>query len=390
MDIVNKYYHHLLWLVCAVVVFIPLLTKNHIVQTIMYEPEKVSDFRQYVVMVDLMASGDTPWTLYPAQLYFGKFLAFIVNTFNVDTANLVMWFYFVLLFATIVAIYFVISKTTDKHNAWLGLGLSIFCTTGILGLYAYGVIFSVVNVYIWLLLAIYLAAKWLSGGRWYYFVLCIAFSLLYTVSHLTAFYAPYAMLVILGIMVLVKCIKRKSFSIRKPIMLWSIIFASNIWLTYKIFPIYMVFMNKVVNNNIASVVSDNTSTSVVVEGIPREYSVIYDPIAFSNFVMNFLSIATTVILTLVIFSVWKFRKEIVYSTQTKYMVAILGGFIIALGIGAFTVLAPDPVRAGIDMATLLAITIAIVLGSIKIYWLKYATIMLVWMYSIVTITSWVA
>lgn len=376
---IKKYYHYILWLACTVIVLIPLITKNHIYIMITQTPGRTMDFINYVVIVETITNGDIPYPIiHPAQLYFGKFLALIVNTFSVDTINLVIIFYFVLLFLTIVVIYLIVSNVTNKHNGWIAVGLIVLCTTGIMGLFTYGIVFNIVNIYIFLLSAILFASKWLSVGKWYNLVFSLAFLALYSVSHLTSLYAPYSLLVIIGGIGLIKVIKRGSVSIKKPLVLWSLAVAVNIGLSYIAFPIHLPLMNNITANNAAAIAGFGSVSQLG-----------QMPLTIGYFISDLLSLTTTTILILVIAAAWKYRKQIKYSKQTKYMLAILGGFIVALGIGSFTVLSPEPMRTGIDMATLLAITIAIMLGSMKVYWVNCASVMLIGIYSIITIISWV-
>ena len=351
----RKLLKYLTLLIYSAIIMIPYLTKNHIYNNIIGYNEPRSDFRDYTALIGTWANGETIInTLYPARIIVGYPMMLINKFSGINMDILYITFYFLGLVATGIAIFFIVSNICNEKAGWLALLISIFCTTGILAMFSYGMIMSILNVYVFLLTAILLAIKWLVNNKKRYLVLSLITFGIFSLFHLTSLYLPYLIGTIMLVVAIVWLVKR--VNVTRPIILLLVVMGLNLIISHYSFP-QGTDLNKMILTNITVVTSEVvTNGATPIENIIH---VSHSPLGITFFIFNYLSVATIGLATLAIIGLIKYRKSISLGKETKLFLIVLASLALILGIGTFSPLAPEPIRAATDFATVLAITIAI-------------------------------
>lgn len=207
---------------------IPLITKNHIYTGIVGYDQPRSDFRDYVDLIKEWAGGNyLGQQLYPARQIIGYPIAWLHNLTGISIDAIYITFCFLALAGTGLIIYYIF----NKYNAGIyALVIAVFCSTGILAMFSYGMIINIINMYAILLSAIYLGLQWLENRRHLLLIGSLALFGLFSAFHPTSLYLPYMAITIVGIILTLKVFKR-NIRIDMPIKFISLITAINILVT---------------------------------------------------------------------------------------------------------------------------------------------------------------
>jgi len=329
-----------LWVAIAValvVLFImPIFLQNEIVQTI----EKSSDMKSHLRVIEAINNGEEIAVLYYGQVILAYIMKPIADSEHI--AKFYLWFNFAVLIASAFSIYYVTKKLTGKEAALLVIPLAFFCTTGIFALFKYGVIFNIINMYIILPFAIYFAVKWIDDKKWQYSIPAVMLFALFCSLHYTALYLPYAIGCSLAIYAIYAIAKHKWGIIMKYIVPCGVgLVALKILLSINFL-------------GIAGNLPDST----------------YQLLPIVNFMSLLLlvdhaSIVIAIILFLLVcFFRITYRSVLKADKRTMILYIILAGFIVSLFGGLITLATPDFNRIAIDLATMMAIAVACILGGI--------------------------
>ncbi len=357
----------LVLLLGLVLILIPFITQNHVYQTIAVS----SDIQGHSDIINRVTDGrDIGQIGYLAQGIFGWLLGMLNKVLKVGTYYLLYAFMAVVLMGVGITMYKLGSVIGGERTGWFVLIISVLCTTSILGLYSYGVIFSIINMYIVLAWAIIAFMEWSVKHRWYWLALSVALALLFAVLHPTGLYLPFA-IVAFGIGSLIwQIIKKKKIS-------WHYYLLSGI-VVIGIFVLSKLYLNTFwVQQNI----------------IWNNFDFRMFPAYAGQFFMTFLSPITTIIGILILFGWYQCRKELSFSPKLKIGLAILGSFAIVLIMGSILRVSSFPERLMLDASTVLAIIIGLVLGELikrqELSWLKYSSYGFMGLGSLLTLIVWV-
>ncbi len=366
-------------IVLVALALVPLVTKNHIYTGIIADNQAHSDFRTFVGKISDYAEGKPVVVLYPAEIIIGKSLAVVGGVTRIDYKILYIVFIFLSLIIAGFVIYKVGSGIFGGKAGWFALLVTMLCTTSILGLFSYGVIANILNMYVFLLLAVYFAVKWLDGGRYCYAILSIVGFGFFSVFHVTGLYLLY-MLAFAVVLLLILKIVKKGVSIRKPLVL--IVVLATLGIIATIYTFDFSWAKAPLNNIILMITQAGIS----------QMQLQYTPLSAGNYFANFLGWITSALA--VITGVFAFisRSSIKFINREKYLLLILGCMLIPLYVGTFTVLSPDSVRAALDCSSLSAFTIALLfskVSQVKNDVLELGGYALIGVGSLITLVSWI-
>lgn len=119
--------------------------------------------------------------LYPAQYLFGWVFGQADKVLHVNPQTVMLWFMFLTLAGVALTLYVFGRMIND--SGWLLLLIPLLCTTAILGLFAYGVVYSIFNMYIVLLWAILFMVKGLETRKIKWFTAGTVAFVLFLVLH---------------------------------------------------------------------------------------------------------------------------------------------------------------------------------------------------------------
>ena len=368
----KKYWKELLLLIgYTVLVMIPLITKSQIYNHIVGYDQPRSDFRDYTALVSSWINGEpVSFSLYNARTILAYPIIAINKITEANVDSIYITICFVLLVLTGIVIYYTIRELVNKESGFLSIAIAIFCTTGILGMFYFGMICSIVNMYIFLLFGILAAIKWLTKGKIIWLVGSILSVAIFSLFHTTAIYFPYFAAIIFVLIIACKLINKKE-SIWKPIILLVILLVVNTSVSFTALP-NTILLNKYVAENAevaaSKIIITKTPTETTNETekpIKPENSFNYlsnSPLSLTHFILYYLSISTVGIMIVTIFFLTKCKENIKLRQETKYLLIILSGIVLALSIGTFTPIAIEPVRSATDLATILALITATMAG----------------------------
>ena len=170
-------------IIMPIVLLIPLFMHNDIVKTI----EVSSDMRAHIGVIQ----GTNENISYFGQKIVKYIFSPIANSENIKTYYLL--FNFVVLIGVFYNIFFVFKSIIGLHGAYIASFSSLFLSSNILGLFKFGVIFNIINVYIIFPLALYHLIRWFTDGKLHHGIVSLLLFCLFSVFHYSGYYIlPFA------------------------------------------------------------------------------------------------------------------------------------------------------------------------------------------------------
>lgn len=367
-----SYYNRLIPLVVIgvsiLIVMMPLLLHNDILDSIVGSADMKAHtdvVRQYSV------ASNTDGTLYWGQKALAVIMSPLGKSINLDTFYL--WLSFLVLIIMIVTLYYVVRKLAGRTSALLVLPMILFCTPSIISLFKYGVIFSIINMYIILPIALLLGIYWVTKRKIYYLLSSLVVFTLFSAFHFTSMYLPYGLGLAI-VVYLIYAIVRRQWGYVKPVLLLGI----------PVILLNIVMTALLMDSRIAEV----GGYSLNING---------------NNILSMLQVITShiylvpVLLLCGIFIVWlpRYGMKNMGAKINAYLI-ILISFVIVLFGGIMLEITTNILyinRMATDLAVLLTIAVACVIGYIldskKSKPLSYAVYGIVCFGSIPVITMWI-
>jgi hypothetical protein len=267
-----------------------------------------------------------------------------------NPARAFQWFDIAVVLATMTVLYFIFASLVSKWAGLVAVAMAVFCSAGIATLFFAGTIFSIINVCIILPLGLYFLIKWLIQGKWYQGALMLVAFWLFVVSHPTAVYLPFILLIFLGSLLLFKHYRNwKVYSMLGLVVLGGILsfFYTNYW-------------------------HRNLTQAVLVP--------------LSEVVFRYIGAGTLIILVFSVFYIK--RNKIAMKEETKLLALALLSMIAVLIPLAFTGVTLG--RAVLDLATVVALFTSCLLGAIaaKNKMLAYALPLVIVLSAIPLLKTW--
>ena len=279
-------------------------------------------------------------------LYFGQALAgypirWISDWTGASIEILFLWFSFIMMAMTGVVLYLVVSSLVNRTAGVAVVLLAMFCSMGIMILFHTGTIFNIINMWFILPIALYFVIQWTIHRGWENGLAAILFCVLFSIFHPTGTLLPPALVLFFAAMMLSKRTRRQRIMIFGSIVAALTTFAC----------VYCFWW-------------PGTGVKIVASQHLEIASNGWAALALWDFITDHLR--TTTLLILVVSTgliIWK-RKSFTVRRETKLFIAMLLCLIAILVPLTFTGIHPDPRRGGIDLATMIAILTACLVGVV--------------------------
>lgn len=280
-------------------------------------------------------------TLYFGQALVGYPMRWISDWTGASLEVLFLWFSFIMMATVGVVLYIVISSLVNRTAGLAVVLLAMFCSMGIMVLFHTGTIFNIINMWIILPIALYFVVMWTIHRGWQNALAAILFCTLFSVFHPTGTLLPPTLALFFSAMMLSKHMKKHKL----------LTFGSILVILTAIAAIYCFWLPgkeiKIISTQQLGIASNSWAA-----------------LALKDFIIDHLRITTLMILAVSIGLIaWK-RKVFGIRRETKLFIAMLLCLIAILVPLTFTGIHPDPRRGGIDLATMVAILTACLVGVI--------------------------
>ncbi len=376
-------YEPLLWLIGLGILLTPLFTRNHVYQKLITSPDGLVHTQD----VEAFANGSTTKILYPAQAIFGFILSRIVEITHLSSASVFIGFMVTALVGAGFTLYYVFSSLAGKVTGYLAVLLGVFRTNALLALFAYGVAYSLIDMYIVLPFTLYFLVKWLADRKKRYLYFGLLLVALFSSLHVVSIYVPFVVISLLAVMSVYKIITNKPvkmFVITGLLVLLVNSAFSWAFMSKQLIPLYKGLFNSVIMT-----VSDGEMWRVYL----------------SNFIQVHLSPLVGVVVLLMLFVLIYYRWQLSFTPKVKYLLVICGamGTLLIVGalLGASGVISKteldlgQPFRVMLDGVTMLVLCVSVLLGQFwyssdsRLRWVKMMSLTLIGFSVFFTIVDWV-
>jgi hypothetical protein len=289
-------------------------------------------------------------SLYPARQIIGYPLAYLHNITGISLDMLYIVFCFVSLALTGYVLYKIFSKFNVGKEAFV---LSVCCSTGILSMFSYGMVASILNMYVFMVGSIYFLIEWITKSKKKHLAIGLLLFGIFSIFHLTSLYAPYA-IVILIVVTLLSKLFNKSVSIKKPLIVLALLTGMLVLNVILALAVFTPSIQGMAFNNIVSFITGNSSMYLS-----------NTPLSINFFVLRYLSIATIGVLIISLITLFLYRKKTVFSKEWCLYIIALTSFAVPLCVGTFFPVSPEPVRTAVDFATVTALITALLFSIVK-------------------------
>ena len=323
-----------LLLFCVVVVTPPLLYGY------IYPNGSDDTAAAYLPVIDGIKDGQSLRESFPVPyMVVGYPIAWMSNLTGWSVDVLFLWFVYGMLALSGIIFYFVMSRLVNRKAGWLALLLSIFCAQGLMFQFHWGQTFNFINIGIILPLLLYFAVRYLTQGKAYQLVVTLLLSGLFGSFHMTGVYLPATAGFLIVAYTIYCLVRRKRIKIKPLLLGVSIVLLSSVALLKSSMSMVQVA---------PSIAISNAGNGL---GIP-----------VSSYLMNFVS---PTIIIMIVFITFYFKEAIRNLTvEAKILCAVLVGMAIVLAVPAFTGFSLDSFRQGLDLATVIALLVAVPVASL--------------------------
>ncbi|MEE9304550.1 MAG: hypothetical protein V3U84_12310 [Thiotrichaceae bacterium] len=299
-------------------------------------PNVGDDSAGHLAFFDSIKAGNPSGLRYLAYAFVGYPLVWISNLTSTSIDTLYLWFTYGVLILVGITIYFVVSRLVNREAGWFALWLTTFCAQGILFLFYFGQIFNLINIGIILPLLLYFIVKYLIGKRVYQLVLVLIFAGLFGSFHTSGIYLPIVASFATLMYVIYARDKKYKINIHGIVLGIGIVVLSAI--AFVLIPEGRYLVDRMVFSII-----NRTLTVPLVDYL--------------------LGIVSPTLLVLLVGGA-VYSKNILknINKETKILITILSCTIMVLAVAAFAPISPDPWRQALDLATILALFVAVLLG----------------------------
>lgn len=361
----------------------PLAVNNHIYSNIVNS----NDYWYHTKIVDEISQNNLTTDIgYPAQVIFGYPLGIIDNIIKADS-KILFYIFSSIVLVVIGIIFYKLGKYVNgnsKYSGWITVITGLFCTTSILAMFNYGVVYSLINVYIMFIGGVFLLIRYVESKKLINLVGCTFLFLMFLFLHPTGIYLP-----ITGAIscILILITERKKFKLEDKII--TIILIPSF--------ICLQFLINKFNNTF---IMDSS-----IQGGNKDYSIISHLTNFTTYLTEYISpftIGTGLITAIFIVCYFKdvinrFNNDV----KLKLISIILGSLLLTLtGTSIFISSEVAASRMMIDFSVILSILIAIYfiqildivktkVNNIKYLLVKYFGIALASGGSLMTLIIWV-
>jgi len=282
---------------------------------------------------------------YAGSLYLYYPLSLISNVIHSSLYHVWMWFNLLILIPVGVVLYFIGSKLSDWKTGLLMLLIPIFVSYGILSYSIMGVIYSEILVAILMPVLIYFVTKYLLEKRAYQLIISIVLGAFTCTFHPSGLYVPMVAFTALVVYLIYKLVRRDFTDIRYYFKMSAIIIG------FIIFNLVMI-----------KLISPNTWVQIgsLLDSIFKHQSITKYSLPILEWIMTFVTLPIIIILGVSIYIILK--DKIALSKQLRLYLYFMACWLVVLLVLGYGMLSIAPDRAEVDMASVIGIVTALLLG----------------------------
>ena len=328
--------------VFVIILFVGIVLSPLVLHNQTY-PMVSGDTEHHIDNIFQMQNGENVY-LYAGELIIGKIVILIDKVTDKGLMDSFLFINYLALAGIVLTLVLVAGKLVNKKAGLLVIPVALFCTQSILKLFAWGTIFSIINMYIILPIALFMLVRWFIKKQKMYLIASFVMFGLFGAFHPTAIYVPLAFAIFFPAYMFVK----RNDGRRELLKIGA--------LGVGIITIVLVsayFAQPVITGIVSH------SVAIVTTG---SSDVAYPVITFMNFIFSFVTMATLGILIISIAGIIQYRKEMKMTNGTQTFLWIIACFIPPMAIMAFTEVMVAPARSCADMSTMIAIIAACLAG----------------------------
>ncbi len=314
----------------ALIILLPLFLGNR------FSIDVSSDMAFHTSVVKAMIDGTPkPPLPYQGDIIVGLILFTVIAYTKWSIASVYLGFNFLALLGVAFTLFYVTRKLVGVVASWLIIPIVFFVAPGILVLFRYGVIFSIINMYIILPWAIYYGIKWITQKRKRYAAMAVMLVLLFGVFHTTALYLPF----VIGCLIIVAFLTKN----------YKVAFIS-FGVVVVTFFIALVALPAVNNSGALALIGDLFSGDSLMSPW--------------RFISSFMGYPLALLLVLSLVAYILSRRYMRISFEAKMFMLVWLCFVIPLTVATFATSENNGTRVAIDLSTILAILTACLLGLV--------------------------
>lgn len=330
---------------CAVVIIPPIM------HGYVY-PNIGDDSAVHLQMLDRMQAGDpTMPKLALPYIIIGYPIVWVSNLTSASIDVLFLWFSYLVLALIGITIYLVVSRLTDRKTGWLALILVLFCAQGILFQFYFGQTFNAINMGIVLPLLLFFTVRYITQWKIYQLVLVFLFGGLFGAFHVCGIYLPFFAGFATVVYVAHKLLIRKRVNLGVLYLGISMV----------LLPITAFVL---LTPNVRELWYATFHTLGSAMAVP-----------VANYMMDIVS---PTILAAVAFAAVFFKDALKgITTEVKILVFLMSCMAVVLAVSAFGKLSLGPFRQALDLATVLALLVSLlIMGILKMPKNRMASVVL--------------
>jgi hypothetical protein len=316
----------------CIIIILPPLIHGYIY------PNVGDDTASHLQVLDMMKRGD-PISSQFAISYkvVGYPLFWIGDLTGWSMDALFLWFNYAALALIGLTIYLVMSRLAGRRAGWLSLVITLFCAQGILFQFYYGQIFNAINMGAILPLLLFFTVRYLREGRVYQFALALLIGVLFGSFHTSGIYLPFVAGFATAVYLAWCLLKRRRIQVRFVSLGGSLVALPAIAFVLLVPGVWDL-----------------------VHGVMRNIGLVM-AVPAGNYLMGIVSSTVLVLLSFIIV----FFRDILRNIfgESKILAALLCCVAVVLAVSAFAKLSLDPFRQALDLATVLALLVSVLVVS---------------------------
>lgn len=317
-------------------------------------PNHSDDTPRHLEVINRVVAGEGYSDLWELRnAYAGPaFVGLIIKALHTDPYWTFYVFHYLALIAMVIMIWVFTRKVFNRAAANIAVPAVVLCTPPFLQYFYNGVIFNMIDLFIFGLLGIMALVYWLRTRRPYYAVVSILLFAIAVVFHSsTGLYLAVGVIFFLGCYTLRNAKKRAWGTVRRPIVYGAAFCALCGPLAYYLSP-ELTRVARYVYNGVAA--GGGTAPERMI-------------ISVGDFLTGYISIAVVAALAVALIYIWR-RK-----LQAPVGLGVLAALIIALGLNTFVFKVIEPTRSAHDLAMITTLAGAGALGVAvqRVQWARY-------------------
>lgn len=300
--------------------------------------EQSSDMAAHTAVISAIVDGkELPDILYYGQVIVGYPLAFIIKLTHLSVKMVYLIFNYSVLISVPIVLFLVVKTILGGRYSLFIAPVVLLCSTSILALFQYGVIYSVINMYLILPIAVLIAIKWVISKRVKWLLLSVALFSLFSAFHPTGIYLGYTLIVSIIISIFLKMLN-KSIDI-KPVLILSLL---------------VLPLNWILSHTNSRVVTNLVESTYLMGGASTVTPV--------QFIRNILGLPVYILLNVVIIKILLFKERVKLTLPGKVFVIFMLSLIFVLIVGMFKNSGDISFRLALDASIIITIITGILLG----------------------------